>query len=177
MSDVTQSNEAFIAAMKALLAGMTTTLPANVTQVVAEGEVSSLTDITTEVTSYITVYQAAEDAAAALHTAVQVREAIAPKATARYAAIRSAFKSMIGKKSPSLTKVGITPDKTPPPPTVPQKQARVAKSAATRTARGTKGKKQLAAIHGAAPAPATATAPQTAPTEATAPQTAPKAGS
>jgi len=172
MSDISNNNGAFIAAMKALLAGMATTLPANVTQVVAEGEVSSITDITNEVNGYITLYQAADDAAVVLHTAVQAREAIAPKATARYAALRNAFKSMIGKKSPNLTKVGITPDKTPAPPTLEKKKASATKGAATRTARGTKGKKQLAAIHGEVTPPT----PTTPPTPATPPQTAPKTG-
>lgn len=161
MSNVTRNNAAFIAKMRALLAGMANALPAGATQVIAGGKVSTMADVTAEVEGFITVFQAAEDTAVAFHTAVQTREDMAPAAVARYNQLQAAFKSMLGKKSPNLVKVGMEPDKTPAPPPVEKKQASVAKGKATRVARGTKGKKQLAAIHGEAP-PAT---PQAAPKE------------
>ena len=110
-----------------------------------------------------TVFQAAEDAAIALHIAVQARNAVAPAALARYEALRGSFKAMLGKRNPDLVKIGIEPDKTPPPATVEQKKARVARAQATRVARGTKGPKQKAAIKGQVPPAAPAPPPEAAP--------------
>jgi hypothetical protein len=76
-------------------------------------------------------------------------------------AMKGYLKTRFGKNSPKLQKFGFTPDRTPKKaPSV--KAAAVVKAQATRTARGTKGKKQKAAIKGS-PAPTASAQPVPAP--------------
>jgi len=162
MPTLANTPQAFIVALKALLSGMKTSMPAGLTQLTAGGKVSLLADLEAELQGILDVYQAAEDTAIAHARAVKDREDLAVTAVPRYAAIRAAVKAAFGQKSVELAKVGIQPNKTPPAPTVEQKKQRVAKAQATRVARGTKGKRQKQAIKGQPP-PAPPVAPSAAP--------------
>jgi hypothetical protein len=146
-----ESPKALLTEMKALRAGLPN-LPAAITQVTAGGQSSTIPQVEAEMDGYIATYQAESDAETALANAEQAREVMAVTAVPRFEAIRGALKSMLGKKSPALATVGITPDKTPAPLTVEQKQVKVAKALATRKARGTMGPKQRAKIKGTVPA-------------------------
>jgi hypothetical protein len=163
MSTPEKNYAAFIKALTQLIAGLQNSMPPGLTQLAAGGTVSTLAALVTELQAILAVYQAAEDAAATHAKAILARDELAPTAIPRVEAIRFAVKGAFGKKSPDLPKVGMAPDKTPPTPTVAQKEQRVAKGKATRVARGTLGPKQKAAIHGqvATPAPASPTVPVT----------------
>ena len=157
MSDPIESPSALLAALKGMRAGIPN-LPAGTTQIVAGGQVSTPAQLEAELDTYIATYQAAEDAELALQNAEKARDTLAVTVVPRFEALRTSFKGMLGKKNPDLTKVGLEPDKTPAPLTLQQKQAKAAKAAATRKARGTLGPKQKAAIKGQVP-PATPPAP------------------
>jgi hypothetical protein len=80
--------------------------------------------------------------------------------------------SLFGHESPTLTQFGITEKKKAAPLTAEQLVARSAKSAATRSARGTKGSRQRQAITGTVPgnsSPVTAPATQGNPTTGVSP--------
>jgi len=151
MSDVLVSHSAMLAVLKAMRAGLQNNLPAGLTQIAAGGEVSTVAQVETELDGYIATYQAADDAETAYRKAVKTRDDEAGTVVPRIEALRTSLKGVFGKKNPDLTKVGLTPDKTPAPLTLEQKQERAAKAAATRKARGTKGPKQKAAIKGQLP--------------------------
>lgn len=153
MSDPVTSPNALLAAFKAMRAGLDNGLPSGLTQIGAGGKVSTIADVKAELDDTIKVYQAAKDADLEAQKAAKARDEMAPAAVARYEALRTALKGIFGRKSPDLVKVGLAPDKTPAPPTVEEKKARVEKMQATRKARGTKGPKQLKAIKGQVPDP------------------------
>ncbi len=89
----------------------------------------------------------------ALDVALAAREAGAHDARALYNGVVKALKGVLGPRNPLLSNYGIAPEKEATPLTAEQLVNRNEKSAATRLARGTKGKKQKAAIHGVVPAP------------------------
>jgi hypothetical protein len=150
-SNVYESPAALLAEMKNLRAGLPN-LPAAITQVTADGETSTIPQIEAEMDGIIAVYQAEKDAEIALQKATKAREDLAVTAIPRYEAIRASLKTMIGKKNPDLTKIGLEPDRTPAPLTVDQKKTKVSRALATRKARGTMGPKQKAKIKGSVPA-------------------------
>jgi hypothetical protein len=76
-------------------------------------------------------------------------EAVSQRATAVVRALRQHVMSLYGQDSPVLSEFGFTPPK-PASLTQEQQVARAQKAAATRKARRTMGKKQKAAIKGAA---------------------------
>jgi hypothetical protein len=154
VSDISNNDQAFATALKALVSGLKlpNLLPAGLDKIAAEGKVSTVPELITEFEGYAEVYQDVADAEATYHKAVKARDLLAATAVPRYEAVRSSLKAALGKKSEDLPKVGIDPNKTPAPLTVEQKQAKVDKAKATRAARGTKGPKQLAAIKGQVPA-------------------------
>jgi hypothetical protein len=62
--------------------------------------------------------------------------------------VRGYLVGMLGNNAAAMATVGVAPRKRPPPLTVEQKVVANAKRAATRTARGTQGKKQKAKVTG-----------------------------
>jgi hypothetical protein len=67
------------------------------------------------------------------------------------ASVRTQIKARLGADDPGLLDYGITPGKAPKALTVEEKAFKVAKGKATRTARGTRGKRELAKVRGEAP--------------------------
>jgi hypothetical protein len=137
--------------MRAISAGLSK-LPNSVTAVSVEGTTYTATTLGAKFAPYIATFQAADDADNAKQVADEARDAIQTEAHEFTMATVTALKAALGRKSATLEAVGITPDKVPPPLTAAQKVTRAEKAAATRKARGTKGKKQLAQIHGTVPA-------------------------
>ena len=156
-----------LAALKALLAGLENPeLPTNCTQITASGQVWTLADLITAVTAMVKLYQDEVDARKDHQDALQARDAQAPNILTQYEAIKAALKAALGRYNPHLISLGLRPDKVPTPLTVEKLQQRVAKSGATRKARGTLGKNQKKAIKGTVTPPVTTPAPVTTPTKA-----------
>lgn len=134
--------------------GLQTEMPTGCTQLTAGGKVSQLTDLSTEVAGMLAIYQTVETTGLAHKNALKARDDAEPTVMARYQEIATAVKAALGKRSPNLPKLGLKTNKTPTPLTAAQKLERNAKAQATRKARGTKGKKQVRAMHGEVPTPA-----------------------
>jgi hypothetical protein len=98
----------------------------------------------------------------AFHDAVAEQHAAIASAKASLAALQSLVKSQLGSTETVLGDFGFTTPK-PQTPSEATKAAAVVKRKATREARGTKGKRQKAAIKGQVPAPATGPAPDAKP--------------
>jgi hypothetical protein len=139
--------------MKAMRKGLPD-LPPGITALTILGKTYTRPELAAQIALYEGKYAKAEDLAVQARTAAEERDAEAPEARAFVAAAKGAIKTALGRKSANLTVVGITPDKTPAPPTVEEIQVRVAKAKATRAARHTMGKKQKAKIKGQVPPPA-----------------------
>ena len=151
MNTDTRSPGKLLAALTALVKGLEETPPEGLTHVAAGGTVLSIEEVKTEAKGYIAVYKKAEATAIEHAKAVQERKLLAPHACGRYNALEASFKAAMGKNNPDLIKLGFEPNKTPTALTVDQKKASVAKGQATRVVRGTKGKRQKAALKGKLP--------------------------
>ena len=160
----------FATLLTALGGGLTSNPPGGLTTVVVDGAPIATSALATEVKSYATLWEAVETTSLAHTQAVQARTKAEPAVHPRVAKIISAVKGMLGPTNPNLASLyGITPDEEPQPLTTEKMVAKNAQALATRKARGTKGKKQKAAIKGVVPAPAPA--PTTSPTATAAPKT------
>jgi hypothetical protein len=152
-----------LALMKSISAGLSK-LPSALTGISIEGTTYTGATLATKLATYTGPFQAAEDADTAKQVADQARDALKAEAHAFTMDTVRALKAALGRTSPTLETVGITPDKVPAPLTAAQKVTRAEKAASTRKARGTMGKKQLAKIHGTVPAtPAPAATPAATP--------------
>ncbi len=150
----------FTTQLTALGNGLIGNPPGGLTSVVVDGNPITVAALAAEVKGYETIWAAVEATDLAHQQALQARTKVEATVQPRVGKIISAMKGMLGPTNPALeTLYGITPDKEPQPLTAEQQVARNAKSLATRKARGTMGKKQKAAIHGAVPAPAPVTTP------------------
>jgi len=142
--------------MKDMIAGIPK-LPAGVTSVTVLGTTYALSDLTTKLSGFATVYDGVDAAELAHSTALSARTAIEPQVDEFMAGVIAAMKAALGKKSPTLELVGLSPDKTPAPLTLAQEQAKAAKAKATRAARHTMSAKAKAKIKGTPPATPPAT--------------------
>lgn len=124
--------------------GVQTTLPAG-TSLTVNGTAQKQAVIDTTLQSWITVFKAVDTAKAQYQNAVAARVAITAAAKAYYKALRAVIKSYFGAQSPQLAAFGITADKAHAASTQ-QKLVAAAKRQQTREVRGTKGKKQKAAV-------------------------------
>jgi hypothetical protein len=138
------------AGLKALIGGLPN-MPPGITAVTVLGNTYTLPDLGTKLSSYAAKYATAETLTTQAKVAVDARDAEAAEAREFLSATKGAIKNALGRKSPALQTVGVTPEKTPAPPTAEEKQQRVAKAKATREARHTMGKKQKAKIKGQVP--------------------------
>jgi hypothetical protein len=102
------------------------------------------------------------NAKAQWHDATATYKALNTHVTEVVRGLRQYVISAFGASSPVLADFGFTPPKKQAL-TPEQKVARALKAAATRKARGTKGKKQKASIKGVVPAPATSPAAEPTP--------------
>jgi hypothetical protein len=108
-----------------------------------------------DATQLAAVMQALVDAATAvasaradLKAAIQAQRDLQAQSGAMVSHVKQVLRMLLSGAEPALVTLGLTPLKTPRALTAEAKVARAAKARATREARGTKSKKQKAAIHG-----------------------------
>ncbi len=135
---------AFEAQLTKMDEGVQANLPAGTT-LTLNGAAVKQPAIDTTLQGWITIFKAVDTAKAAYKDAVNARLAITVAARTYYKALKAAIKLQFGAQSPLLASFGITADK-PHVATTQQKMVAAAKRAQTRTVRGTKGKKQKAAV-------------------------------
>jgi hypothetical protein len=182
--NVTAQKATIAALLAALVNGIRTEL-AGVDPIVLDGTSHPRTELLAFIQATLDAIAGVKSARTALAQAVTSQKAAVAQAKAIRTGMKRYLQTKYGPQSPKLQEFGFTPARTPKTP-VKTKAAAKVKSAATRQARGTKGKKQKLAITGA-PAAATAVtppAPLAAPasnvtggTPATSPQLGPRAGS
>jgi len=143
-----------LALINALVNGLTNKPPGGATSAVVDNQSMAMADVITELKGYQGVYQKEADAKSALSTARQARLKAEPNAVPRIRLVVEAVKGMMGSHNPALEGLGITPDKVAAPLPAEKEVLKAQRNAATRVARGTKGKKQKAAIKGQVPAAA-----------------------
>jgi hypothetical protein len=90
----------------------------------------------------------AEHAKAAYEEALDIATAHEPETIAYKAGVRAFVRTVVGNNPAVLIDFGVAPIKPKPALTLEAKAAAVAKRESTRKARGTKGSRQRAAIHG-----------------------------
>ncbi len=125
-------------------------------------------DLLTEFDSYETQVSTTAVARSAWMQQVGAEQALVLRMKPELVSLEQYLRGRYGQSNAILRDFGLTP-RTPPKVKVPVKAAAIVKSAETRVARHTMGKRQKAAIHGtpAAPTePATPPAPQTGGTAA-----------
>ena len=131
-----------------------------VSQIPLDGDIYTPQSLTAFVQSRIDATNKVVTAKAAWLDAAKTYKALNPKATAVVRGLRNFVIGMFGETSPKLADFGFTPSSRATQ-TAEEKAQAAAKRKATRAARGTKGKKQKADIHGtvtpAQPPAATAT--------------------
>ncbi len=157
-----------------VLAGIKKDLP-NASNLPLLGATYDTASLTALVESRVDAAKAVLTARATYLAAVGAYRTLNTKVTPIVRALRQYVINVYGPTAAQLADFGFEPNRQATQ-TVEQKQAAVARRAATRKARGTTGKKQKASITGdnptGAPATAPAAAPAATPTPATAPQPA-----
>jgi hypothetical protein len=91
---------------------------------------------------------AVASARADLKAAIQAQRDLQAQSGAMVSHVKQVLRMLLSGAEPALVTLGLTPVKAPRALTAEAKVARAAKAKATREARGTKSKKQKAAIHG-----------------------------
>jgi hypothetical protein len=131
-----------------------------VSQIPLDGDIYTPQSLVAFVQSRIDANNQVLTTKAAWANATKTYKALSTKAAAVERGLRNFVIGMFGPTSPKLADFGFTPSSRATQ-TAEQKAASAAKRAATRAARGTKGKKQKAAIHGTVtPAQPAAAAPK-----------------
>ncbi len=138
---------------KTLINGINTEL-AGVDSFVINGITYSRADLLAQLQSRITASEATKTARTALHNAVNSEQDLQQQMLLVRAGMRAYLVSRFGKGSGKLQLFGFAQTKTTQK-TAQSKAAAVAKAKATRTARGTLGKKQKSGIKGVVPVQAT----------------------
>jgi hypothetical protein len=115
------------------------------------GTVLTLAQALAKLTAHKAAFAACAKAKAALHEAVLAQQALRAVVQATAAAVRAYVVAIHGANSPHLATLGFAPVVRQEPSAATRALA-AEKSRATRQARGTKGKRQRAAIHGTVPA-------------------------
>jgi hypothetical protein len=136
--------KAFEAELLKMDEGILTKLPAAAT-ITMRGTVMQQKAIDNTLQGWIAVYKAVDAAREALKDALAARDGIAVQARTFYKELGQGLRTYFGSDSSILTAFGISPDH-PVSLTTQQKMVAVGKRTKTRKLRGTKGKKQLAAI-------------------------------
>jgi hypothetical protein len=135
---------AFEAQLVQMDAGVEETLPAGTVLTIA-GTAMKQSAIDTQLQGYITTFKAVDAAKQAYQEAVAARLAITVEARTFYLQLKAVLKTYFASQNAALATFGITADKAVVSSTKTKLLA-TAKRAQTRTVRGTKGKKQAAAI-------------------------------
>jgi hypothetical protein len=158
------------ALLTALVKGIETEL-AGVDPIVVDGSSHPRTELLDRLQAALNAIAAVKLARTALSQAVASQKASTAQAMALRAGVKRVVQTKFGPQSPKLQDFGFTPERVAKTP-VKTKAAAKVKAAATRVARGTKGKKQKSQIHGDQTAQPTtsgpvATAPEAAKPAAT----------
>jgi hypothetical protein len=142
---------------KTLINGINTEL-IGVDPFVINGTTYTRADLLARLQSRITASEATKTARTALHNAVNSEQDLQAQMVLLRAGMKAYLISRFGKGSGKLQLFGFAQTKTTQK-TAQSKAAAVVKSKATRTARGTLGKKQKSGIKGVVPVPATPSSP------------------
>jgi hypothetical protein len=148
--------------------GINTELP-GVDPMVVDGQTIARADLLGRIQAALDAIAAVKAARTALQEAVAKQKVAIADARKLRGGVKRLAQNKFGPSSPTLQKLGFTPQR-PSIATVATKAKAKVKAAATREARGTKGKKARLAITGVAPAP-TVTPTTTPPTPAVPPTT------
>ena len=105
-------------------------------------------DLLAQLDAYVAALDAADQAAVAHADAVAHARALEPGITEQYARLESHVRNVFGANASALGDFGMDVPKKRGPKTTTVKAEMVKKAAATRLARGTKGKRQKKAIKG-----------------------------
>jgi len=138
---------------KEMDAGVLKDIPAK-SSLMLNGKAMTGAQIDTQIQQYLATIQAADAAKSQYQTALVARRNEAVEARDFYLQCKKAIVAFLGSQSPQLVDFGLTPAKTKAPKTSAQLAVTAAKRAQTRAARGTKGKKQKAAIQPGVATPA-----------------------
>jgi hypothetical protein len=111
----------------------------------------TVTDLLAELDTYPVQITATAAARSAWLQQVAAERAVVLRLKPELVSLEHYLRGRYGQSNPILGDFGLTPRK-PPKVAVPVKAAAIEKSAATRVARRTMGKRQKAAVHGARPA-------------------------
>ena len=132
--------------LQALLNGITTLLP-KVDSFLLSRQTVSRADLLAQVQKRLDAALATKNARIALHNAVEAERNAQTVFKPLRSALRAYLVSVFSANAPELQQFGFVQSRRPKK-TVAPKAAAVTKAKATRQARGTKGKKQKATIHG-----------------------------
>ena len=136
--------------LAALVKGIDTEL-ASVDTLEFDGVAHKRTDVLASVQSVLDAISGVKATRMALSKAVVSQKAAIAQGRLLRAGMKRYLQAKYGPTSPKLQDFGFTPTRTPKTPLKSKTEGK-AKAAATRVARGTKGKKAKAAIHGSLPA-------------------------
>jgi hypothetical protein len=156
--NVSAQKATLAALLAALVNGINTEL-AGVNPIALDGVSYARADLLARIQAVLDAIASVKAARTTLSQVVASQKAAIVQGRSLRAAMKRFLQSKYGPNSPQLQKFGFAPARTPKTPIQTKAQAKV-KAAATRTARGTKGKKAKLAIHGS---PAASTAPSALP--------------
>src|ERR1700722_5621190 len=129
-----------------MISGFTNDLPTTVKNLTIAGATMTVSAILSQLNAIMTTITTVATTKTAYTEAVAARKAALPDDKTFIENLVMAVKLIFGTSATQLAAFGITPPKTKAKPTVQKLAIAKAKSAATRALRGTKGKKQKAAI-------------------------------
>jgi hypothetical protein len=162
MSNSNSSKASLIARINSMIAGLQKNLTGQT--LVLGGSSITVSDLIAKLTAVVAQLNATTAAKVAWQAQVQASNTLeTTEFDPLWAALGHCLEGMYGPTSTALAEFGIKPRK-PPERTVKSKAVSVERNLATRAARGTKGARQKASIHGtvppAAPTPPSGEAPQ-----------------
>jgi len=176
------------AQVKQFITGANKHLSTGIQQIQVGGATFTVTGLTALLQSFVDNREAVEVSKAATKAKVQVEQAQSPSQLAIIRAFEKVVRGMFGDSADVLADFGLAPPKARALRSAEEKAVSAAKSAATRTARGTMGKVQKKSVKGSitaklvvtpvttsplAPAPVASPAPATSTPVATASTAAP----
>jgi hypothetical protein len=135
-----------IAKLQQLIAGLPKVAPAMVIPYGTQNY--DTTQLAAVMQAFVDAATAVASARAALKAAIQAQRDLQAQSGAMVSHVKQVLRMLLSGAEPALVTLGLTPVKAPRALTAEAKVARAAKAKATREARGTKSKKQKAAIHG-----------------------------
>ena len=136
--------------LAALVKGIDTELAA-VDTIEFDGASHKRTDLLASILAVLDAIAGVKVTRTALSKAVASQKAAVAQGRLLRAGVKRYLQAKYGPTSPKLQEFGFTPARTPKTPLKSKTEGK-AKAAATRVARGTKGKKAKATIHGSPPA-------------------------